>query len=93
MAYFNEQDNTMAITTKKIIFGKKNVVCVSHDFEDGMWQFLDDEELDEDNACIVSLAEILRIDGSLNELHDLPLGWIAYREGINDSWKKEKQEN
>ena len=83
----------MVITTKNIILGLKPILLVSHDFEDGMWEFLDSEELDENQACIVALDEILKLDGSLNTLQDLPLGWIAYRDSINDSWKKENIEN
>jgi hypothetical protein len=89
MAYFKEQDNTMVITTKDIISGKKPILLVSHDYEDGMWEFLDNDNVDEKSARIVSLAEILKIDSSLNDLHDLPLGWIAHRDNIKDFWKKE----
>ena len=89
MTYFKEQGNTMVITTKDIISGLKPILLVSHDFEDGMWEFLDSKELDENEACIVSLDEILKLDGSLSVLHDLPLGWIAYRNSINNSWEKE----
>ena len=90
MTYFKEQGNTMVITTKDIILGLKPILLVSHDIEDGMWEFLDSEELDENEACIVSLDEILKIDDSLRVLHELPLGWIAYRSCIGDSWKEER---
>ena len=93
MTYFKEQGNTMVITTKDIISGLKPILLVSHDIEDGMWEFLDNEELDENEACIVSLDEILKLDGSLSALHDLPLGWIAYRNNINDPWKEECIDN
>ena len=93
MSDFKKQDNTMVITTKNVIAGIKPVLFVSHDSEDGMWEFLDGEELDENEACIVSLAEILEIDGSLGVLHDLPLGWIAYRNYINDTWNEERIKN
>ena len=90
MTYFKEQGNTMVITTKDIILGLKPILLVSHDIEDGMWEFLDSEELDKNEACIVSLDEILKIDDSLRVLHELPLGWIAYRNCIGDSWKEER---
>ncbi|MBQ5560303.1 MAG: hypothetical protein IIT46_11115 [Lachnospiraceae bacterium] len=93
MTYFKEQGNTMVITTKDILSGLKPILLVSHDFEDGMWEFLDSEKLDENEACIVSLDEIIKLDDSLRVLHDLPLGWIAYRNSINDLWNKECIEN
>lgn len=93
MTYFKEQGNTMVITTKDILLGLKSILLVSHDFEDGMWEFLDNEKLDENEACIVSLDEIIKLDDSLRVLHELPLGWIAYRNSINDLWNKECIEN
>ncbi len=93
MTYFKEKGNTMVITTKDILLRTRPILLVSHDFEDGMWEFLDGDDVDENNACIVSLDEILRIDGSLNALHDLPLGWIAYRNDINDVWKRGRDVN
>ncbi len=93
MTCFNEHDNTMVITTKDIVLGLKPILLVSHDYEDGMWEFLDGEDVDENRACIVALTEILAMDKSLNELHDLPLGWMAYRNDINDFWTKECIEN
>ena len=47
----------------------------------------------ESEACIVSLDEIIKLDDSLRVLHDLPLGWIAFRNSINDLWNKECIEN
>lgn len=80
----------MVITTKEILLGTKPILLVTHDYEDGMWEFLEGEDVDENKACIISLDEILKIDSSLSMLKDLPLGWIAYRHNINDFWKKEE---
>ncbi|MBN6187782.1 hypothetical protein JQN58_12800 [Aneurinibacillus sp. BA2021] len=66
------------------------ILYVSHDEEDGMWQFLDDNELDTDNALIISLKEIIKIDPSIVELSDLSLGWIAWRENEQQKWNREK---
>ncbi|MFC4323224.1 immunity protein Imm33 domain-containing protein [Litchfieldia salsa] len=92
MSEFNDFPNTMVITLKEILDGKKPVLYVSHDEEDGMWQFLDgSDELDTDNARIVTLEEILEIDGSLSSLWDLPIGWKAER--VNKDTKWVRQEN
>jgi hypothetical protein len=80
MNRFKDSPNTMVITLKEIINREKPVLYVSHDEEDGMWQFLDgSEELDTNNARIVTLEEILKVDNSLCLLRDLPLGRIAER--------------
>lgn len=83
---FLEDKNTMAITTRDIIQGKKDVILVSHDEDDGMWQFLDGDEVDKNSAAIVSLFEMVVVDNTINELFDLPLGGIAYRENKNSEW-------
>ena len=66
----------MVMTTKDIIKGQKNIILVSHDEDDGMWEFLDGDEVNEENAAIVSLAEIVNIDNTINDLFDLPLGFF-----------------
>lgn len=89
MKKFIEHEDTMVLTTKSIINRKRKIVFISHDYDDGMWEFLDEDDLTEDNACIVSLGEILNIDSSVNDLYDLPLGWIAYKSD-NMTWTREK---
>ena len=89
MNLFSENDQIMVITTKSILYGYKPVLYVSHDDDDGIWQFLDGEDVCEENAYIVSLSEILKIDDSLNSLYDLPRGYIAYRQAKGDKWKRE----
>lgn len=83
---FRDDKNTIAITTKKIVSGQSDILLVSHDEDDGMWEFLDGEDVCEENALIVSMSEIVQIDESINELYDLPLGWIAYRESKTTEW-------
>lgn len=87
---FNEDKSTMIITTKSIIQKTKDILIVSHDEDDGMWEFLDGMDVKEENGAIVSIWEIVGIDNSVNELFDLPEGWIAYRENKNARWIREK---
>ncbi|MDE7228756.1 MAG: hypothetical protein K2N31_10615 [Treponemataceae bacterium] len=74
---FKDAKNTMVITTKEILNGEHPVTTVFHDLDDGMWQFLDGEELSEERAAIISLEEMAEIDDSVNDIADLPLGGIA----------------
>lgn len=74
---FKDAKNTMVITTKEILNGEHPVTTVSHDLYDGMWQFLDGEELSEERAAIISLEEMAEIDDSVNDIANLPLGGIA----------------
>lgn len=94
MNEFNYKDSpkTMVITLKEILTETKPVLYVSHDKEDGMWQFLDGSvELEVDNARIISLDEMLEIDGSLSLLWDLPLGWIAERKNKDAIWNRQEK--
>ena len=89
---FNDFPYTMVITLKSILTGTKPILYVSHDEEDGMWQFLDGSvNLDINNARIVGLKKILRIDASITLLGDLPLGWIAERDNKNAIWIRQKK--
>ena len=91
MSKFNDFPDTMVITLKEILDGKKPVLYVSHDEEDGMWQFLDgSDELDIDNARIVTLEEILGVDSSLYSLLDLSIGWKAERVDRDAKWLRQE---
>jgi hypothetical protein len=62
---------------------------VTHDQEDGAWQFhpLRDQTSVKE-AAIVSLEHMLRIEPRLAELADLPLGWHAWRDDENAPWTR-----
>ena len=87
---FTEEKNTMVISTKKIISKEVDILLVSHDEDDGMWEFLHGDDVKEEEAVIVSLLEIVHLDSTVNQIADLPLGWIAYRDNIQDVWIKQK---
>lgn len=82
----------MVITTKKIVRKEAPILIVFHDEEDGMWQFLDGSNSDENEAAIISLEEIIAIDSSIDTISDLPLGWVAWRENVKAKWETQAQE-
>jgi len=86
---FKDKPNVMVLTTKNIVNNRKPILSVWHDADDGMWQFLDGTNVDEDDAMIVSLEYMVSIDNSVNEISDLPLGWVAWREQKGFPWKKQ----
>lgn len=55
-----------------------------------MWQFLDGDEVNEEEAAIVSLMYIAHLNPSINDLYDLPLGWMVYREDAHSKWQRVK---
>jgi hypothetical protein len=87
---FDEPKNVASFTMRQIIFEKHPILLVSHDAEDGDWQFLTGQSWYTDDALIVGLHEIVDLDPSVMELADLPLGWIAERKTKDSSWIRSK---
>jgi hypothetical protein len=89
---FSDPPNMAVITLRKIVEGIKPILFISHDEDDGGWQFLpnSDGALDTTEAIVVSLKSIVDMDSSITVLVDLPLGWCARRSSPTDSWIREK---
>jgi len=78
-------------TTRRIISGGERIVYVSHDIEDGAWQFHGASESKRDDALLVCLHHILDKEPAIGELADLPLGWSASRENPDAPWIREQK--
>jgi hypothetical protein len=85
---FDNPRNAAVVTLKSIVFGDKPILYVAHDADDGGWQFLDGSPVSKENALVVSLEEITRIDQSVLGLADLPPGWYATRSAANAQWQR-----
>ncbi|HJU66710.1 MAG TPA: GNAT family N-acetyltransferase, partial [Gemmatimonadaceae bacterium] len=85
---FEDAPNTATITTVHVLDRTRPVLLVTHDADDGAWQFLCGTTNDSDDARIVGLETILEIDSRLAELADLPLGWRAWRDGPGQPWRR-----
>ena len=85
---FADPENLAVFTLKRIVRGESPVRLVSHDEDDGGWQFLDGAGADVEDAAIVSLLCMVELDPSLVELADLPVGWSAVRSGPFDPWER-----
>ncbi len=72
---FEDGPNTATITTVKVLERRAPILLVTHDEDDGGWQFLCGTTNDDADARIVGLGTIVKWDPSVNELADLPLGW------------------
>ena len=85
---FSEPPNMAVITFSAILDGSEEITFVSHDADDGSWQFLGSSEIDETNAMVVSLHSMVELDSTISELADLPLGWHARRESLSGQWQR-----
>jgi hypothetical protein len=70
--------------------GTEHVTYVSHDVEDGAWQFPGDSMSDGGGRVLSCLYHPIDRDPSLAELADLPLGWYAERGKVGEPWVRRK---
>ena len=73
------------ISLKRVIAGGAPVKYVLHD-PDGGFQFLDGEDITEDDAQILPLGDIIAHDPTLISVACLPQGFAAFRESVNEPW-------
>lgn len=86
---FDDPPNVAVFTSKAILEGRDWIQYVSHDEDDGAWQFHPAGGTPENEASLVSLRSIVELDPSVSKLCDLPLGWCASRATANGQWKRE----
>ena len=84
---FQDAPSTAVFTQNQILNQSSPVLYVAHDLDEGCWQFLDGTIVQEADARIVSLKEMLIIDPSIAQLADLPMGWITWRKSSADAWQ------
>ena len=83
---FKDKPNTASITCVHILDEKKPILYVSHDADDGCWQFLCGKEHNIEDSKVVALEEIYEIDKSIKEIANLEYDKIAYRKDKNSKW-------
>lgn len=89
---FADPEETEVIVLERILQGLTPLLVVTHDEEDGSWQFLDGEHVFEDDGIAVRLGEMVQFDASIAALADLPTGWHAWRANPADPWNRAEGE-
>jgi hypothetical protein len=87
---FPDPPHTTAFLSQTIHDGTEPVTYVSHDADDGTWQFLGDSMSEVGGPVISCLHHPIDSDPTLTELADLPLGWSAERERLGEPWVRSK---
>lgn len=85
---FSEPESTEVITLDRILRGESHVRLVTHDADDGSWQYLDGEHVFEEDARVVTLRIMTELDSTLLALVSLPCGWYAWRDSVDDAWHR-----
>ena len=88
---FSDPPNVAVFTNKSIVEKTDWIQDVSHDEDDGAWQFHPLNGTTEEDAVVVSLRTIVEIDPSVATLFDLPLGWSASRKSKISQWERNKR--
>ncbi|MDE5629492.1 MAG: hypothetical protein K2I69_08025 [Muribaculaceae bacterium] len=83
---FADAPDTAVITCCHVTDDRAPILYVSHDEDDGMWQFLCGGEHSDDDAKIVSLRYIYELDHSIGQLKDMRCGCYAERESPAGEW-------
>jgi hypothetical protein len=89
---FPDTPHTQAFLSEAVHSGAEPVTYVSHDLEDGAWQFLGVSMAGRTKPVLSCLHHPIDNDSSLNELADLPLGWWAERVKPGAPWVRYKHE-
>lgn len=74
------------VTTPDIAQGKAPVLWVVHDPYPFGWVFYGPSDDLGPRPAMISKEEALRIDPSLVGVEDLPVGWQARRNSVQDKW-------
>lgn len=83
---FDEAPDTAAITCCHVLDGKRPILYVSHDADDGMWQFLCGKRHDINEARVISMYDVFQMDASVSLLADMPCGCVAERKSRKNPW-------
>ena len=84
---FPDPPHTGVYLSETVNSGEEAVTYVSHDLEDGAWQFLGDS-MSDGRPVLSCFHHPIDKDPSLKELFDLPLGWYAVRTAAGEPWER-----
>jgi Domain of unknown function (DUF4262) len=90
---FPDAPHTGVFLSAAVHSGAELVTYVSHDIEDGAWQFLGERMAGGQPPLISCFHHLVDRDRSLEELADLPLGWRAERTAPGEPWTRYKNES
>ena len=89
---FADPKNVAVFTTTQVLRLRQPILHVSHDAEEGAWQFhTGAQPVSAADAMIVALSEMVEHDPSISELADLPCGWFAERDGVGSPWRRDRK--
>ncbi|HYN07803.1 MAG TPA: hypothetical protein VES67_10465 [Vicinamibacterales bacterium] len=90
---FEATPNTAVLTVWAVLKAHAPILLVTHDADDGGWQFLTGGTVTTADAAVVGLGEMCGRDPTLLELANLPEGWRAWPTKAGAPWQREPSES
>jgi len=73
---------------RQVLEQSEPILLVSHDAEDHGWQFIGTTDAAMEDAKVVCLEEVVRLDPTVLEVANLPPGWKAIRAKAGGTWTR-----
>jgi len=83
---FNEPENVAVFTCVHVMEEDADICYVTHDEDDGAWQFLCGQEHSAEDARVVSLKSVFDKDPGIGDVSQLPLGYGVKRTNRRAPW-------
>ena len=83
---FYLKSDMLVFTCCHVLEKNKTITFVTHHFDDNNWQFTCSSVHNDTDAVIISISELCKIDPSIEELCDMPVGHFATRKNKNAKW-------
>ncbi|MBR6761374.1 MAG: hypothetical protein IKM30_05000 [Oscillospiraceae bacterium] len=84
---FSERPDLLVFTCTHVLEEGRPVTLVCHHFSDNAWEFLCDCAHTDEEALVISIGELCKMDPALHLLSDLPVGACAVRESPAHAWQ------
>ena len=86
---FDQSPDCAVVSLRQIVFDGAPILHVTHDADDHGWQFLTHDDVREEDATVVGLGKIVKLDPSVLGVADIPPGWHARRQSADHEWIRE----
>ena len=85
---FDQEPRVAALTTRQVLEEGFPILQVVHYSDDEDWAFTCGTSNANEDARLIAMEEAMKIDPTIAEVADLPLGWCASRTHIGGPWSK-----
>jgi hypothetical protein len=78
----------VTFVTAQVLERAEPILHAVHD-ENCEWQFIGSSDGTAENGRVIALHEAVELDPSVLQLADMPVGWHAFRDSPERSWRRE----